>query len=73
VVAAEACGGLTIGTIVLNDATADPSDPSRASNFSEICRRVVDRTRSGATQLAHGADSFSHSINWQACAMGFEF
>jgi dethiobiotin synthetase len=63
---------LTIGTVVLNEATADPADPSRASNFAEIRRRLPGYTSRRLTHLAFGADSFMHPIDWQACAMNIE-
>jgi dethiobiotin synthetase len=70
VIAIDGRGGeVTIGTLVLNEATVDPSDLSRASNFGEIRRRLRDYTIRRFTQLAYGSETFMHPIDWQACAM----
>ena len=74
VIAIDARGGeVTIGTVVLNEATADPSDLSRASNFGEIRRLLCGYTSRPLTQLAYGSETFLHPIDWQACAMNIEW
>jgi len=62
---------LTIGALVVNEATVDPSDPSRRSNFAEIRRRLSGDMGRLLTELGHGSSNFEPPLDWKACATRF--
>jgi dethiobiotin synthetase len=59
---------LSFGAVVLSEATVDPSDASRDSNFDEIRRRLPGYTDRQITQLAYGSGEFTPAVDWRACA-----
>jgi dethiobiotin synthetase len=57
--------GIPVAGVVLNEVTSDPDDPSRATNYDELCRLSVSPV---LARVGWQAEGFDRDVDWMKLA-----